>query len=187
MQTACVALLDRIGKKVILLGHSQGGTIPFLMADLRPKLVHSVVVLEPAGPPFIESALNGGVPARAWGMSDIPLTYSPPVADPNVDIVKKILLSTSPGIDNCTLQADSPAPRKLINLAKIPVLVVTAEASWHVGYDWCTVAFLNQAGMKTDQIALSDRGIHGNGHMMFLETNSDDIAKQVVKWIETGR
>jgi methyl coenzyme M reductase subunit C-like uncharacterized protein (methanogenesis marker protein 7) len=71
-----------------------------------------------------------------------------------------------------------------VNLAGIKVLVVTAEASWHVMYDWCSVEYLRQAGVETDHVSLADVGVKGNGHMLFLEVNSDASAEVVVNWIE---
>ena len=38
--------------------------------------------------------------------------------------------------------------------------------------------------MRTDFIRLADRGICGNGHMMMIEKNSDDIAGVIDEWIE---
>ena len=35
-----------------------------------------------------------------------------------------------------------------------------------------------------DFVYLGDRGIHGNGHMMMLESNSDEIAGLTADWIE---
>ena len=37
--------------------------------------------------------------------------------------------------------------------------------------------------MATDFIRLADVGIRGNGHMMMLEKNSDDIARVMDEWI----
>lgn len=184
VQAAGAALLDRIGRPVILIGHSQGGIMPWLIADARPQYVNSIIGLEPSGPPFVESALNGGTPARAYGLTDIPLTYAPPVTDPAVDLVKKVTPSNSSSITPCSLQAGSPPPRQLPNFKNITILVVTAEASWHAMYDWCTVEYLRQAGVETKHISLADEGIHGNGHMFFLETNSDAIADVLRNWIE---
>lgn len=183
MRVNGAALLDRIGRPVVLLGHSQGGTLPFLMADARPDLVRSIVALEPAGPPFVEPKMSGGTPARAWGMSDVPMTFSPPVVDPVRDIVKQIIPSNSSEVEPCTLQSDNPPPKQLVNLAKISTLIVTAEASWHMMYDWCIASFLKQAGVRTEQIRLGDVGVHGNGHMLFLERNSDLSAAVVEEWI----
>jgi len=32
-------------------------------------------------------------------------------------------------------------------------------------------------------IRLADVGVHGNGHMMMLEKNSDDIARVMREWL----
>ncbi|KAK6709168.1 hypothetical protein SNK04_010111 [Fusarium graminearum] len=62
-------------------------------------------------------------------------------------------------------------------------MVVTAHASSHAMYDWAVVAFMMQAGVKVDWFRLEDVKIEGNGHLMFLETNSDQIAQVVLDWI----
>jgi hypothetical protein len=54
--------------------------------------------------------MNGGIPARAWGLADIPLAYEPAVLDPAIDLVKKVIKANSTDED-CWLQADSPTPR----------------------------------------------------------------------------
>jgi hypothetical protein len=62
---------------------------------------------------------------------------------------------------------------------------VTSEASYHASYDHCTVRYLAQAGVKTTFIRLPDVGIHGNGHMMMLEKNSDQIADVIERWLRS--
>jgi hypothetical protein len=71
----------------------------------------------------------------------------------------------------------------LVNLQNTPILIVTAEASYHASYDHCTVRYLAQAGVKTTFVRLEDVGIHGNGHMMMLEKNSDAIAEKITEWL----
>lgn len=184
MQTAGAALLDRIRRPVILVGHSQGGIHAWLIADARPNLVKAIVSLEPTGPPF-RDVLFSNKPARPYGLTDIPITYDPPVEDPEKELVKEVAQCPS-SIDvqvQCFLQA-SNQPRQLANLSKIPVLLLTTEAGYHAMYDWCTVRYLRQAGVRVNHIELSQAGIHGNGHMMFLEKNSDEIANLVYQWIE---
>jgi hypothetical protein len=78
-----------------------------------------------------------------------------------------------------------PEPaRKLVNLQNIPILVVSSEASYHAAYDHCTVRYLSQAGVTSTSLRLADIGIHGNGHMMMLEKNSDAIAKAMADWLD---
>lgn len=180
VQQTGAQLLGRIGKPVTLIAHSQGGMMAWLIADSRPDFVQSLVAIEPAGPPFRDQAF-GNEPARAWGLADVRITYSPPVTHPE-DFVRQTIPSPSEDEFDCIVQADSPPPRKLPNLSKFPVLLVTTESSYHAQYDWCTVHFLRQAGVQTDHLELGKAGIHGNGHMVFLEKNSDDVARMIAEW-----
>ncbi|KAI0406776.1 Alpha/Beta hydrolase protein [Xylaria palmicola] len=184
-QAACAALLDRIGKPAIILAHSAGGSTPWLLADVRPKLMRSIVALEPPGPPFLRLRLGPGPgPGAPYGITPAPLTYDPPVTDPDVDLVRAQVKAPAEHLIDCWVQAPSPAPRQLVNLRSIPVVVVTAQASYHAPYDWATVEYLKQAGVHAEHMKLEDRGILGNGHMMFMEKNSDRVASEIISWID---
>ena len=65
-------LLDKIGPAIIMT-HSAGGPFGLLVAEARPNLVKATVIIEGAG-----SGFAGG---NRWGISTIPVTYAPPVAD----------------------------------------------------------------------------------------------------------
>ncbi|KAI0426856.1 Alpha/Beta hydrolase protein [Xylaria sp. FL1042] len=184
-QAACAALLDRIGKPAIVLAHSAGGSTPWLLGDVRPRLVRKIVAIEPTGPPFLIKVLRPG-PGSRYGVASAPLTYEPPVENPDVDLIRTA--AKAPGEDpdllDCELQAEEPPPRQLVNLREIPVVVVTAPASYHAQYDWAIVAYLKQAGVQAEHMKLGERGIEGNGHMMFMEKNSDEVAAEIVRWID---
>lgn len=178
---AMVALLDRIAEPVILFGHSQGGIVPWFTADARPDLVAAIVGLEPGAPPFRNEFPFIVGPARPYGLTDIPIAYDPPVQDAETDFDKVVILSNSSDLTNCTLQAE-PA-RKAVNLLGIPTILVTAQGSPHAMFDWCTVAYLRQVGVDVEHWDLGAMGIEGNGHMLFMETNSDAIAAEILRWI----
>jgi pimeloyl-ACP methyl ester carboxylesterase len=199
-QHALTALLDTIGvcsehfenvsfhefffllQEVILITHSQSALFGWPLADARPSLVKAIVTIEPGGPPFIGDTLSPNTPMHPWGLSEVPITYDPPITDPSQLQTVNDTQGRLPGY-TCILQKE-PA-RKLIHLVDIPVLTVTSETSWHGIFDDCTVDFLRQAGLEVDFVRLQDVGIHGNGHMMFMEMNSDEIVEKVVgKWIE---
>jgi pimeloyl-ACP methyl ester carboxylesterase len=189
MQSAGAQLLDLIGIPTWVLGHSQGGLMPLLIADAQPHLTKGLILLEPTGPPFQE-AVFGSAPARKWGLTDVPLNYSPRVTDPTLDLVQQVYQPTNSTSNNatvpCVLQATNPAPRQLPNLAPLPILTVTSEASYHAPYDYCTVNFLKQAGCsKAEHLELGRVGVHGNGHMMFMEKNSDEIWNRIYDWMQT--
>jgi pimeloyl-ACP methyl ester carboxylesterase len=185
---ALIALLERIGP-AILLTHSQSGTFGWPVADARPDLVKAIVAVEPNGPPFfnVENIAapdwfrDATSPARPWGITSVPLNYSPPARDASdLAIVRQ---ETADGLEltKCWLQK-SPA-RRLPNLQKLPILILTAEASYHAPYDHCTVRYLEQAGVPSTWIKLADAGIRGNGHMMMLEKNNVAIAGIMSRWL----
>ena len=185
IRDAGAALLDRIGP-AILLGHSQGGPLVFTIADARPKLAKAVLAIEPNGPPFNEVSYSGGAAwvkdgplSRPWGITRNALTYSPNDSKPPQPALEA--KADGPDFVRCRLQAE-PA-RKLVNLATLPVLVLVSEASYHAPYDHCTSKYLKQAGVNHTFTRLEQHGILGNGHMMMLEKNSDEIAAFLERWI----
>lgn len=179
IQAAGTALLDKIGP-AILVTHSQSGTFGWLLADSRPKLVKGIVAIEPSGPPF-RNAVTNEDKNREWGITDIPLAYDPPAkAASDLGAVRE---SMADGSDLTACWKQSDPPRQLVHLQGIPILLVTAESSFHAVYDHCTSKYLTQAGVKNTFARLEDQGIHGNGHMVMLEKNSAEIAAFLQKWI----
>ncbi|KIY00453.1 uncharacterized protein Z520_04138 [Fonsecaea multimorphosa CBS 102226] len=170
---AIVALLKRIGRPSILLTHSQGAPGGWL----------AIVAVEPNGPPFTGTHPHNGAPARGWALTDVPITYDPPVS--GVEELRLVTVASSEvGRDDVVLQSEEGGGvRKLRNLQHVPVLVEVGEASYHAPYDHATVAYLRQAGVQCDFIRLEDLGIRGNGHMQMLELNNLDIARVLDDWI----
>jgi len=182
IQTGGSALLDKIGPAIVVT-HSQAGPFGWLLADSRPTLVKSIVAIEPTGPPF-QNEVTATDAARPWGLTDIPLTYDPPAPGPT-DLKKvREAQPDAPNHATCWKQADPP--RKLSHLAGIPIVIVTTESSYHAYYDHCTVNYLTQAGVKSTYLRLEQQGIHGNGHMVMLEKNSDQVAAVLQKWISAN-
>ena len=185
---ALVSLIDKIGPAIILT-HSQSGATGWPVADARPEKVKAVIAVEPSGPPFYNV---DNVPApewfhdsdeqRPWGITSAPLTYAPPATSPADLAIVHQDQPDDPNVARCWLQK-APA-RQLPNLQRVPILVVTSESSYHRGYDHCTVRYLEQAGVQVTWTTLEDIGIHGNGHMMMLEKNNQQIAAVMAAWLE---
>lgn len=89
--------------------------------------------------------------------------------------------ATDPDLLPCIIQQEPAA--QLPNLAKVPILIDTGEASYHAQYDYCFIKFLKQAGVEADHLELGKAGIIGNAHLQFMEKNSDSIAAALHKWI----
>jgi hypothetical protein len=152
---------------------------------MRSDLVKGIIQLEPSGPPFILRPPFGNDAAFAFGLTDLAIGYKPS-AGTNAS---RIETTIEPAIDadhnECIMQK-APA-KQLTNLAKIPELVVTGEASFHAPYDYCTVKYLRQVGVDVEFADLGKEGIHGNGHMFFMEKNNLEIADRVNEWMEKQR
>ncbi|PYR25639.1 MAG: hypothetical protein DMF98_11575 [Acidobacteria bacterium] len=165
-------LLDKIGPAIIMT-HSAGGPFGWLVAEARPNLVKGIVCIEGGGAPF------GG--QNIWGLSTIPVAYDPPVAAPS-EIKTRDVTSSEPGVQPYRLQ-EEPA-RKLKNLQGIPMVIVTAEASFASPGNPGAIDFLRQAGCKAEELRLVDHGIHGNGHMMMVEKNNRQVLQPIIDWIQ---
>ncbi|KAL8848344.1 MAG: hypothetical protein Q9221_006647 [Calogaya cf. arnoldii] len=183
MRPALNALIDKVGA-CVLVAHSQAGPYAWVAGDSRPNLVKGIVAIEPEGPPFRQLPGGPGGKPRFNGVTRLPLLYDPPVLNSTRDL-KLAELPPPPGKENlyvtCTVQA-SP-PRKLVNLAKVPVALVTGEASYHAPYDWCFIEYFKQTGVKATWLDLGRLGVKGNGHFPFLEKNNLASAKLVLAWM----
>jgi pimeloyl-ACP methyl ester carboxylesterase len=159
-QSRGAQLLDRIGP-AILVTNSLGGPAGWLMADARPELVKAIVAVEAIGPPFADLPQLGI--SLDWGLTAAPMTYEPPVSDP------------------AELRGE---PRRLPNLAGIPIAIVSAEASPFVHFHDAMVDFLQAAGCDADGVRLADHGVHGNGHAMMIEANNAAVLAVLTRWLE---
>jgi hypothetical protein len=65
------------------------------------------------------------------------------------------------------------------------ILVMTGEADTDHprGADAKIVRWLTSVGSNAEFVFLPDVGIGGNGHMLMLEDNSDEIADRVIEWL----
>jgi pimeloyl-ACP methyl ester carboxylesterase len=182
-----IALAEHIGTPHILVTHSQGGPFGFQLANERPDLVAGLVSIEPGASPFESWTGPPYAPgyAPAWppllyGLTALPLVYDPPLLpddDPSA-LARETHPPAGPNLSPCILQAE-PA-RKLPNLAKVPMLQMVGEASFQAVYSGCVASYLEQAGVDVEFVRLEERGIRGNGHFMFMEKNSIEVAEKVV-------
>ena len=182
--SAGIKLLDKIGPAV-LITHSQAGPFGWSIADARPQLVKGIVALEPSGPPIQSTPIFKSKKQQPWGLTNIPITYDPPVTDPAEIQVEQQAVPDRPDLAMCWIQKE-PA-RQLPTLRNIPILMLTSESSYHAEYDHCVAKWLIQAGVSNTQfVRLEDVGVRGNGHMMMLEKNNLKIAELLNNWVQNN-
>lgn len=189
MRASGCELLNLIGPS-FLVSHSIGAIHPILLSDECPSLVAGNVNLEPGNIPFQAYVGNGSssvgrTSARPFGLTVTNLNYNPPINN-YTDLITETVGEDTPSLRSCILQSNSTANytiHTLPNVARVPYVAFTGEASPHATYDHCVIQYLNQVGVKTDWVKLADVGVHGNGHFGYLESNNEKYFKVVEKWI----
>ena len=156
------ALVDRIGP-AILMTHSASGSDGWLLADRRPDGVVAIVTVEPMGPPFAETP---GIGTLHYGLTAAPIGFDPP------------------RVSAAAARAADPSALAIPALRDLPVAVVSGETA-QAGYAPDVVEFLRRAGAAVDHIHLPDHGVHGNGHGLIYELNSDAALQPVLDWLES--
>ncbi|MSP95253.1 MAG: alpha/beta fold hydrolase [Alphaproteobacteria bacterium] len=185
---ALIALFEKIGPG-ILLAHSQAGAFAWPLADSRPDLVKAILAIEPNGPPVHSVDFVGapkwfeeGPVSLAYGITAVPLNYVPAVK--SAAELAFVRDAKADAADKVVCWSQKAPARQLPNLQKMPVLVLTSEASYHAPYDHCTVRYLEQAGVKPSVIRLADMGVRGNSHVMMIEKNNAQIAGVIAQWLD---
>jgi len=169
------ALLERIGPAIIVT-HSQAGPLGWMIAQANPGRVKAIIAVEPTG----NANRAGKGPAVPCGVTIDCLAFRPALSGPTDLDLTRTPTDRSQGVD-CWLQR---APRfRLAGLDGIPILITTGEASYHAGQDYCTSAFLSQAGVRNEYVDLPDAGFRGNGHLQMLERNSEALAGWYEGWL----
>ena len=184
---ALIALFEKIGPGILMV-HSQAGAFGWPVADSRPDLVKAILAVEPSGPP-VHSVEFVGAPEwfkegpiqHVYGITSVPLHYVPEVKNASE---LSFVRDEKDAPDRVVCWRQKEPARQLPNLQKMPILVLTSEASYHAPYDHCTVRYLEQAGVKSSVIRLADIGIHGNSHVMMLEKNNREIAAVIAGWLD---
>jgi hypothetical protein len=74
-------------------------------------------------------------------------------------------------------------PQKLAG-KRVLVITGTADLDHAKDVDAAIVTWLNANGAEAELCFLGDRGIVGNGHMLMMEANSDEIADIIIHWLE---
>lgn len=70
---------------------------------------------------------------------------------------------------------------------RVLVMTGTDDIDHPIQIDKPIADWLNENGARADYLYLGDMEIMGNGHMMMLEDNSDQLARIIVSWIQDGQ
>ena len=205
------ALIRSLGAPVILMTHSMSGCYGWRLLELHGDIIDRLVGVSPGPPGNIQNAApvyaetEREIETEASGQR-VHIDKSAPVV-PTRDFVERKLIGASryfprdrlagyaaslrPIPPNILLERQNvhgrqvrvDDPRKLAG-KRVLVITGSADLDHPREVDGAIVDWLNGNGAKADFCFLADRGIVGNGHMLMLEDNSDEIAGIILDWLE---
>jgi pimeloyl-ACP methyl ester carboxylesterase len=208
------ALARSLGGPLVLLTHSMSGAYGWRLAELNRDLIHAVVGVAPAPPGNIQKAApvyaetETTIETEASGRR-VSIDKTRPIV-PTRDFVERKLIGESRFFPRERLAEYAaslrPIPPRLAlerqnvhggqlrvadpqKLAGKRILVITGTADLDHAkeVDGAIVTWLAANGAAAEFCFLGDRGIAGNGHMLMMETNSDETAGIIMTWLEQGR
>jgi pimeloyl-ACP methyl ester carboxylesterase len=205
-------VIASLGRPAIVMTHSMSGAYGWKLIEKYGSHIDRLIGVAPGGPGNIQavSKVVSETGDTVVVKSSVTLTINlkqPVVSDRNFVEVKLVGKSTQFPRQFIDRYASSllPIPPRLLyerrNIRgsqlkiddfanyrgrRILVLTGTADADHPRSLDEGIVRFLNGKGAKAEYVFLGDRGIVGNGHMMMMEKNSDEIAELLLSWLGQG-
>lgn len=155
------ALLDIVGPAVIIT-HSAGAAAGWLAGSQRSAGVAGIIAIEPMGPPFAQLP---GLGELLWGLTAAPVATLPADAEPS---------ELGPG-----------GSATIAGFIDMPMAILVGETSPAGSFAGQIAAFLRQHRAKADLLFLPDFEIHGNGHGLMFEANSERTCEPVLDWLES--
>ncbi len=202
-------LLKSLDHPAILVTHSMSGPYGWKLLETHGERIKAVVGVAPGGPgniqPIGEILSRDGDTIEVKLQLTMKLNVKELVVAPKGWAEKKLIGDGTrfprEHIERYLASLIAVPPRLLyerVNVAdsqlkvssftsyknkRMMVVVGTNDVDHPVAVDQPIVDWLNTNGAKADFVLLSDVGISGNGHMMMLESNSDQIAGFIEEWI----
>lgn len=206
-------MIRELGGPVVLVTHSMGGALGWRVAEIAGPQIIAIAGIAPGPPGNIQP--RGEIvsetaeeflirtPQRTARMKRGGVTFN------DEEFVVRKLVGSSRRFPRARIGAyakslSTTASRLLYErqntlgsqvrvqnqacFAGKPILVLTGDEDLDHprDIDGAVAEWLAANGARTEFVWLADRGITGNGHMLMMEDNSDDIADMVIAWIDTA-
>lgn len=196
--------------RVVMMTHSMSGALGWKLAERNRDLIEKLVAVAPGPPGNIQPEANvveeteDEVVVESFGMTRRlarDRTYAGGLEFVSHKLIGKSTRFPDGALDMYAGQVAGVPPRLLYerqniggsqlrieNLAAfegLPVMVFTGEfdTDHPKDIDAAVVDWLKQAGAEVEFRWLPDHGIGGNGHMLMMEENSDELADMIIGWV----
>lgn len=198
-------ILRAVGEPCVLLTHSMSGAYGWKLLEEYGRHIETLVSVAPAPPgniqpqPIILSDAEGSMELQLFeGASRLRISRGQPFIADRSFAVRKLIGSSSQfpwrslndyttslvpvpprliwqrnNIENSQLRIEKPGA---LRGRRVLVLTGTNDTDHPVAVDRKIVDWLASVGADVHHVVLGEHNIHGNGHMLMLEENSDAIA-----------
>ncbi len=213
-ETVCRGLggvIDALDGPVVLMTHSMSGAYGWKLLETHGAKIAALVAAAPAPPENIQAVSEviergeGFVEVQAlalrWRLSlDQPFSVDRALID--TKLVGESTRFPRETLDGYLASLRPIAPRLIYERQNVDgsqirvgdigslrdktVLIITGEHDIDHSreVDGTIATWLDDAGADVEFQFLPDHGIPGNGHMMMLEDNSDEIAARIADWVD---
>ncbi len=196
--------------RVVMMTHSMSGALGWKLVERNRPLIEKVVAVAPGPPGNIQAAANvieetdDEVVVESFGMTrrlSRDRVYAGGLEFVTHKLIGKSTRFPDGVLDMYAGQVAGVPPRLLMERQNIrgsqlkvedmsafdglPVLVFTGELDTDhpKDIDGAVVDWLTAAGAQADFCWLPDHGVNGNGHMLMMEENSDELADMIIDWV----
>jgi len=202
---------NKFNEKIILLTHSLSGPIGLKLAEVLPQKIRAVISVEPGligniqekTQPNIETQekvevkfkgfdliLNRkelSLPSKQF-MDRVTKEYTKrfPQKEEVIEQYISSLQPTHPQLlyERFNINGSQLSINDFSKMKDVDFLFITGtEDPVHIDEDYKIVDKFQKEGLRVDYYKLGELGIYGNGHMMMLENNSDEIVNLIIQWI----
>ena len=205
------ALIASLDAPVAVITHSMSGCFGWRLLELHGDRIAAVVGVAPSPPGNIQPVApvseetETAIETQKDGLhlrieKGVARSERPEVIDhilvgtgdrfprEHLELYRSTLLAVPPRllIERLNIggsQVRVSDPRRLTD-SRILVVTGTHDQGHSREHDEAIVDWLRAQGAHADFCYLGDRGIVGNGHMMMLENNSEQIADVIVDWLD---
>jgi pimeloyl-ACP methyl ester carboxylesterase len=204
-------LREVIGEPVVVVCHSMGGAVTWQLVEHESDLVAGVLAVAAAYPAnamtgrsevvsddgevavidFVDTGVRNTVDRRVMNLYGDGYVFRQGIATSTrfpleqVDAMRAGFVGLPPRMLLQRLGVEPGLPRvdEPTGFAAKPIRLLTGgEDPAHTReIEERTVAMLRGWGADAELVWLPDRGIHGNGHFMFFEQNSDELLELVAE------
>jgi pimeloyl-ACP methyl ester carboxylesterase len=196
--------------RTVLMTHSMSGALGWKLVEQNRPLIEKVVAVAPGPPGNIQPQANvieetdDEVVVESFGMTrrlSRDRVYAGGMGFVTHKLIGKSTRFPDGVLDMYAGQVAGVPPRLLMERQNIggsqlkvedmsvfdglPVLVFTGELDTDhpKDIDGAVVDWLTAAGAQADFWWLPDHGVNGNGHMLMMEENSDELADMIIGWV----